>query len=203
MLRLARSSCEQIQCRDARGSAQPGGGGAARVLRLGIPSMQIPGGRGSAGQADMAPPGCRPDCGWRDTSGAIVSSRRCSPRCPVSQRGLSAGVGVPEAPGHSGPLSPASMGQGRARRCEAAVRLTLPWRWCGGPGDPAVSAAVRGRPRPAAPLPGRPPALPAAWGTAQRSGPALGLRGACTWLLPSGGAGGETLGTPALTPGLG
>ena len=61
----------------------------------------------------------------------------------VSTQALSVGVGVLEAPGHVGPVT--SIHRVGAGRRKAAIRLTPPWRRCPGPGDPAMSAAARGR----------------------------------------------------------
>lgn len=61
----------------------------------------------------------------------------------VSTQALYLGVGVLEAPGHVGLVI--SIHRVGAGCWKAAIRLIPPWRWCPGPGGPAMSAASRGR----------------------------------------------------------
>lgn len=101
----------------------------------------------------------------------------------VSTQALSVGVGALEAPGHI--VLVTSIHRVRAGCRKAAIRLTPPWRQCPAPGDPAMSAAARGR----LPFICSPTwlasALLAAWlhSPSIKVGP--GGEGSCTWLLPA------------------
>ena len=143
----------------------------------------MPGAGGSKGHADMVGH-------LQDGIQMRVEGRsRCHcefQTLSVSTQALSMDVGVLEAPGHVGPIT--SIHRVGAGRWKAAIRLTHLGSGAQALGTLPCQLLPEGSRPPSAAPPGWAPALLAAWphSLSIRVGPG---RGACTWLLPTGGPG--------------